>query len=876
MVVVDPYSNFNPEDCKPMSQPIAYVSVGEVAKGAPYEHKISPEWVIGKNIAWNNNKVIDQTQKNWQTFFIHQLIDPLWKKGYRGFFLDTLDSYTQAVHDLTLQQHQIDGIVSLIQHIKTKYPDAKIILNRGFHFLPRVQSQIDAVVIESLYHAWNQEKKAYEDTPLAEQKKLLTEIDKIRQMQLPIIIIDYLPPSQQSKAPYLAQKIAEQGMIPWITNNLLHEIYIKKIQEVPRKILVMFTNDDKLQIQFIPALRYVGTILEYMGYVPRYLDLNTTDLFPGGNLKSKYAGIVLWLDNQKTKNIAMLHWVQQQIKNGIPVVFLQGFGVPIESQALVKLGLLTSPAKSSIKTLHIAKIDHQFVGYEVKPIMTPYYFYPLHSPSSQILLQVKNDKQQMEDAVAITPWGGYALNPYVIQFLPNYYALWVIDPFKFFHQALRLDDFPIPDTTTENGRRLMSVHIDGDGFANPAKWIGGRFAAEELRDHVLKQFRIPTSLSIITAEIAPNGVHPKLSPQLMTIARSIFALPWIEIASHSFSHPFNWQSKAYKTTDSSLDEPYVLNIPHYTFNLTTEIGGSVDFINKYLAPADKKSHLFFWSGLANPSAQALDLADHLHILSINGLSDTNIDDHHPALTGIRPMGVKMGGHYQIFAPIQMDFNYMNRFAGPIYGFENVIQTLKLTDKPRRFKPIDLYYHIYSASYPASLQALIKVYRWALTQPVMNIYISDYIKKVLDYYQIIIGKYNTSWLIYSSGELRELRSLQHFGYPDLMHSQNIVGFKENKDDMYIHLGPNHMTVLNYQKERPNEPYLAEANARVTAFDRSTHQLVIKLQGYMPLQFTLANISHCRVSTEPPLTVKPNLDQTISYSSSKERVEIHIYC
>ena len=170
IVVVDPYSNFNPEDCKPMGEAIAYVSVGEVAQGVPYEKNIPSAWVIGNNVAWNNNKVIDQTQKDWQTFFINQLIDPLWKKGYRGFFLDTLDSYILAVHDPKLQQLQINSIVSLIKQIKNRYPDAKIILNRGFQLLPGVQSQVDYVVIESLYSAWNQEKRIYEITPLTAKK----------------------------------------------------------------------------------------------------------------------------------------------------------------------------------------------------------------------------------------------------------------------------------------------------------------------------------------------------------------------------------------------------------------------------------------------------------------------------------------------------------------------------------------------------------------------------------------------------------------------------------------------------------------------------------------------------------------------------------
>lgn len=875
-IVVDPYSDFNPEDCAPLSLPIAYLSLGEVAKDAPYQKKIPKAWIIGNNPAWNHNDILDQTNTDWQSYVIHQQIEPLWNKGYRGFFLDTLDSYILAIEDPQLRDQQTAGLVNLIQQIKTKYPSAHIMLNRGFHLLPQLHAQVDAVVIESLYHAWNQRMQRYELTTADDQQQLLQEINTLQHLQLPVIVIDYLKPKDQGQAQALSDQIAQKGLIPWITNKELTAFYIKKINPIKRKILILFSNDDHLSAQFIPALRYVATILEYMGYVPEYINLNEKNPLPTNDLSNHYAGIILWLETENHRNTALLSWVQQQIKYHLPVVFLNGFGVANHSPILADLGLKSPLTQESIHDLHISQIDSTMIGYETPPIKTPYYFYPLKADNSHVLLQLDNEHHQTQDAVAITPWGGYAINPYVIQFLPNYYALWVINPFEFLSQSLKLQDFPVPDTTTENGRRLMSVHIDGDGFTNQAKWIGGRYAAEELRDLVLKQFKIPTSVSVITGEIAPNGIHPKESPQLEQIARSIFALPWVEIASHSFSHPFNWQNKPYNKQDQHTEEPYVFKIPHYRFNLDLEITRSVDYINRYLAPAHKKTRVFFWSGLANPSREAMAIIHQHHLLNINGLSDTDIDKHHPAITGIRPMGMLVGNDYQIFAPIQMDFYYMNQFAGPMYGYRNVIQTFELTDYPRRMKPIDLYYHIYSASYPASLQALITVYRWALKQPVMNIYISDYIQKVMDYYQIKIGQTLDQWRIVSNGDLRELRSARQLGYPDLLHSQNVIGFKDHENDRYIHLGPRRLTVLRYQANQPSEPYLVDANARVEGFSRHDHQLDIHFHGYMPIKFRLANIKHCKISSSSPLTIRQDAPQTKHYSSSEANLDIHITC
>jgi len=83
MVVVDPKAHFDPHDCESVSVAIAYVSVGEIPKDDAEIKHIPYTWVIGTNPAWNKNKIIDQTNTDWQSYFIEERITPLWKKGYR-------------------------------------------------------------------------------------------------------------------------------------------------------------------------------------------------------------------------------------------------------------------------------------------------------------------------------------------------------------------------------------------------------------------------------------------------------------------------------------------------------------------------------------------------------------------------------------------------------------------------------------------------------------------------------------------------------------------------------------------------------------------------------------------------------------------------
>ena len=70
----------------------AYVSVGEVLPSRDYYKRVDPTWKVGENRAWGSI-VIDQSRPEWHRFFIEEVVRPLWQRGYRGLFLDTMDSY---------------------------------------------------------------------------------------------------------------------------------------------------------------------------------------------------------------------------------------------------------------------------------------------------------------------------------------------------------------------------------------------------------------------------------------------------------------------------------------------------------------------------------------------------------------------------------------------------------------------------------------------------------------------------------------------------------------------------------------------------------------------------------------------------------------
>lgn len=72
----------------------------------------------------------------------------------------------------------------------------------------------------------------------------------------------------------------------------------------------------------------------------------------------------------------------------------------------------------------------------------------------------------------------------------------------------------------------------------------------------------------------------------------MFALPNVEIASHSYSHPFKWG-----LAEAGVGESYHLDIPGYVFNIQRETKDSIDYINRRLVPPGKKK----WKSICGPA-----------------------------------------------------------------------------------------------------------------------------------------------------------------------------------------------------------------------------------------------------------------------------------
>ena len=825
----------------------AYVSIGEVEPTRAYFKAIPAGILKGENQAWGSS-VVDQTHPQWQAFLVERIVAPLWQRGYRGFFLDTLDSYHLIAKTPEARAAQEAAMVATLRALRTRFPGIRLIFNRGFEVLPQVREMVLAVAAESLYRGWDPAAKKYREVPAGDREWLLAQLQKVKnEYALPVIAIDYVAPGERALARETARRILALGITPWVANADLDMLGVGTVEVLPRRVLVLTSRPlESGDFHTSTAQRFLGMPLNHLGYAYDLVDPRS-DPLPSGTLAGRYAGVVSWLSpGTAAEDAKVSAFLERQMVDGVRIAIFNEFPFALDANAMRRLGLAAAPAPTSAR-LTIAGRD-PMIGLEREPLPNRRDLSLLRlEAGGRSLVRLTDAGGNRYDAAAITGWGGYVLAPF------SYVSLgrleqnrWVVNPLEFLKAALAREDLPVPDVTTESGRRLLIVHVDGDGWASRAEMPGAPYASEVMARELLERFKVPTTVSVIQGETAADGLYPAQSAALEAIARRIFQLPNVEAASHSYSHPFDWSLVA--APDKPGETSYHLAIPGYKFDLKREIEGSIAYIDKNLAPRDKPAGLFLWTGNCVPPEATLAATYAAGLLNMNG-GDTLITRSNPTWTEIAAQGIRKGAWYQVFAPMQNENVYTNNWTGPFYGFERVIETIEMTDTPHRFKPIDIYYHTYAASKVASLNALKKVYQYALAQEVAPAYASDYVRKVLDFERMVIARdlASADLLVRGDGALRTLRTGANASLPDLRASSGVAGVAPGPAARYITLGgPQARLAMAAGNGAAPLPSLLDANGQIAEIVRDEREFGFTLTSQVAPLFRLSLPGRCSVS------------------------------
>jgi polysaccharide biosynthesis protein PelA len=845
-IVVEP-DNLKAPPAGGRARPFAYVSVGEVHPSRPWRKELPASLVLFHDARWGAD-VVDTRKPAWRSFLIERVIEPLYALGYRGLFLDTLDSHRLVAAGEDERRAHVAGIAAIVAEIRRRHPDVQILMNRGFDVLPLLERPPEGLVAESLFRTAGPD-GVYREVPPAESDQLRRLLLEARaRWGLPITVIDYVPPTDPPLRRATARLIWDAGFDPYVSTPALDGIGVGRAEIVPRRVLLLYKNHpEEGYLGAQDACVLVAPILEWMGYAVDYVDVDGP--LPEAALLGRYAGVVTLVTRGDGDEARIRGWLFRCLDAGLRVAFLEGFGFEPDAAFLTRLGLVEASPVAQ-RPVRIASTS-AYVGFEAAPRALARDLPAVRRAegATRSLLTLVDAGGATWDPIVIGPWGGAALAPYVIEDGLDQERRWILDPFRFLSDALALPSIPAPDVTTESGRRILTVAIDGDAFVSRAERPDRAFAGKVILDEILSRYRIPHTVSVIEGEVGPAGLYPADSPRLEAIARDIFRLPYVEAGSHTFSHPFDWAAAESGRPSASSSLP----IPNYTFDMNRDLRGSIEYIQSRLLPAGKSVRVLQWSGDCSPSAAAVAFVQRLGVENVNGGGSTRTEDF-PSLTRGSAMGIpKAEGVYQVFAPVENENVFTNEWRGPYYGYEHVIETFALNESPRRLSPISMYYHFYSGVKTASLAALAAVYEWALAQETTRLFLSEYAARVRAFQSVTLARRvdDGAWELDGLGDLRTVRVDPAWGWPDLARSVGVAGVRDTTQGRYVHLAREAQdgeVVLVPSSDAPATPYLQAANGRVLRWSgHGDGRRSVRLAAHEPIVLDVAGAHECTLTT-----------------------------
>ncbi|MBI4196893.1 MAG: hypothetical protein HY539_03625 [Deltaproteobacteria bacterium] len=536
---------------------------------------------------------------------------------------------------------------------------------------------------------------------------------------------------------------------------------------------------------------------------------------PSGEL-AEYRGILTWFRRRDAvpEPSSYCQWLIQQMEEGRKVVVLEEPGVFRDARRVMERSCLRAFRQLGIEyegqfsdnPFFFELFDKvpEVVEFERKLELSEGLLYSLFRPiekSAPVFLKARRRDLEESDSVLVlaTSRGGFVHPSYAIYEVKDLKKVqWRINPLSFFEEAFQTRGLPRPDTTTLNGRRIFFTHIDGDGFFNVSHLDNKSYSGEIIYEKILHPYEnLPMTASFIVGYFDQKEYQTE---KVKALYRKILSLPHLEVSSHAYAHPLVWKTGK-----------LALKIRGYHYDPYQEITGSIGRLTDFLGDLQirKTVNLFQWTGDCEPSSEVLKIPEDQGYLHLNG-GDPRFDKQFDSYAFVSPLGILKSTSRQIYTAAPNENVYTNLWSGPYYGYEDVIWTYQNTEVPIRIKPVNVYYHFYSGERVASLNALQKVYEYALAQKIFPLFASDYVRIARDFFRVRIERVADRFRIKGNGALRTIRFDREHRNLDLERSRGVLGFQHYQGSLYVFLDESVDHEIYLTHKVPSRPYLQEAS------------------------------------------------------------------
>lgn len=209
-------------------KPYAYLSLGEVSENRWYFNTVRDrDLLLHEQNNFPGSWFVDIRDKKWHRFLVNQVIPKLFEQGFEGLLLDTLDHalYLEAEDPISFKGMK-NAAIDLVEAIRNRYPNASIVLNRGFELVDDLGDLVSVVLAEDVMSRFNFRSNEYELVPEAQQKQTVTLLKGMQKTfpHLEIWSLNYWRESDLSFMREIAKAQKAQGFTPYVASYSLNTL----------------------------------------------------------------------------------------------------------------------------------------------------------------------------------------------------------------------------------------------------------------------------------------------------------------------------------------------------------------------------------------------------------------------------------------------------------------------------------------------------------------------------------------------------------------------------------------------------------------------------------------------------------------------------
>ena len=304
---------------------VSYITIGEddqlnvadgLGEGGLASYYVYENGAPKMNVNWNSY-FVDAGNPVWQAKIIEeagQILD----YGVDGLFMDTLDTVDIDIASLP-------GMADLVKKLKTTYPEAKLVANRGFTVLPYISAYIDGLMFES----FNTTIENFEDGTVTDLDETANEwnetmacntINAVRRYDyFPVFALDYVNEFEYSYMPKVYYNRSwEYDFIPYNTYDihLATPVYPK---DNNGNLLTPTSERGKLALSKLTEGSTLGnnnadTTEANLAFVDNGVKVSVSSTFAGYGTKALNDGWFATPDNHYQNNWAKESWASMDNK----------------------------------------------------------------------------------------------------------------------------------------------------------------------------------------------------------------------------------------------------------------------------------------------------------------------------------------------------------------------------------------------------------------------------------------------------------------------------------------------------------------------------------------------------------------------------------